>query len=954
MIRKIFSKALMCGAVLSLATPALVSQAQDLSAAIPVDSKVTVGKLSNGLTYYIRPNSKPENKVELRLVVNAGSILENDNQQGLAHFMEHMNFNGLKHYPKNELVNYLQKIGVQFGADLNANTGWDRTYYMLPIPTDNPTNLDNGFQIVADWAGGALITTDEVNDERNVILEELRMREKTADYRMLQQAIGPVMNGSRYADRLPGGKENIIAKEDPERIREYYRDWYRPDNMAVIVVGDITTEKAKAMVEKYFNYLKNPSNEKNRTYYDVKPYNAKKGLIVSDPEATNYDLQIIAPAQPKKVENNLGDYRTDLIRNIFTQAMNKRFRDLTQTDNPPFTQAFGGYNGYINGITLKSEAFELNVTPVDNIKTAVDAAVGELSRIQQFGFTDAEVQTVKSQFLSQVENAYNERNTTPSADYTEEYADNFMEAEPIPGIDNEYNYIKEMLPNISLKEINDYATNTLHDNQNYLAVFSGPTSGRIKLPTESELLSMVGDAFKQTVTQKAATVTASSLLENEPVAGKIVSETKDADLDATTYTLSNGVLVTVKPTDFKSDEILFSGVKKGGMGLYGTEDLGNATFLSPIISSMGYGQFTPTALRDFLAGKNARVSAAMGQASDAVNGSSSVKDLETLLQLNYLQLISPRKDDVLFKGFITKIKSSLQMIKANPQTAFIDTMGKVMYNNSPLAPIQVPSEQVLSGLSSDRAIQIYKDQFGNADGFHFFIVGNVDENSIKPLIEKYIASLPAKGTQPAFKDNGLRAVTGEKTFKFSKGNDQKSLVIVQYNGDVPYSQDLDLKSDILGQALDIEMTENIREKLALMYSGEVETELKRVPYSHYNLLAVMPCGPKNVDKVLAEFNKEVEGFKKDGISDVNLEKVKKALLEKDKENMKNNGYWMSGLQEIMVWGNSKDYLLNYGKYVNAVTKADIKTTANQLFGKNIFTAISYPEKIEETDATDKK
>lgn len=952
MFRKFFSAAALASLYLGAASVSASAQQLNLNQPIPVDSSVTVGKLANGLTYYIKPNAKPEQKVELRLVVNAGSILENDNQQGFAHFMEHMNFNGLKHFPKNDLVHYLQKIGVQFGADLNANTGWDRTYYILPIPTDQKGNLENGFQIVADWAGGALLTTDEINDERKVISEELRMRDKNASTRMMKQFLPAMLNDSRYAFRLPGGKDSIVLQGDGQLIRDFYHDWYRPDLMAVIVVGDITVPKAKAMIEQYFGGLKNPTNEKTRTVYDVKPYTKAQAKVVTDPEATNYEFALLFPSQERHIEKTLGDYRNSLVKSLFTQTLNRKLHELAQTGNPPYTSAYGSVSGTFAGITLTNEGFELDVTPVDTIKNAVDSAVAELLRVQKYGFSDKDIETTKKDFLAYYENAYNEREKTLSANYTDEYADNFMRQEPIPGISNEYHYAQEMLPTITAKEVSDLANDILSNSKNFFALITGPSKGNIQLPTEAELLTMVEEAFKQQVSKRTDKVIATSLLTEQPKAGTIVSTKTNAALGTTTYTLSNGVLVTVKPTTFKSDEIVFTGVKMGGDGQFGVADKANAKFMTTIISTMGYGQFTPTDLSNFLSGKNASVDADMGSASNAISGSSSVKDFQTLLELNYLKLTAPRMDDALYKGFITKMKTQLKFIKSNPQAAFVDTLFKVMYHNDPLAPIRIPSEADMNAIDAQRCIDMYKQQFGNADGFHFFIVGNVDEATLKPLLEKYVASLPVQHTTPDYKDNGLRPVTGSQEFKFYKGNDQKSLILSIYHGDnIKYSDKLALKADLLSQIMTMQILDTIREKMAAIYSGGANADVRQVPFAEYQIITYLPCGPENVDAILKELDKEVKGYQSKGAPADYLEKVKKATVEAHKEALKKNDYWAQQLQQIMVWGNSQDFLLNYDKEVNSITNNDIIEAAKLFLGGSDFTAISYPEI---TPATDKK
>jgi len=928
-------------------TMLVTAQAQnlDLNQTLPFDSTVVKGQLPNGLTYYIKPNAKPVQKVELRLVVAAGSILENDNQRGLAHFMEHMEFNGLQHFPKNTLVDFLQKIGVQFGADLNAYTNWDRTYYFLPVPTDKPDNLDNAFQVLADWAGGALITTQDVNDERNVILEESRMNFKNADMRMLYKYLPAWTNNSRYADRLPIGLDSIVQNADPDRIREFYHDWYRPNLQAVIVVGDISVDNAKMMVEKYFGGLKNPANERERTIYEVLPYTEKKAMVITDPEANRYEFQLYYPMRKAVEEKILNDYRNSLIKNIIVSSLNRKLRDLTQTANPPYAGAGGGFD---RGIALEDEQFSLGLVPVDDFTKSINAAIGVLLQIQKYGFTNDDIETSKKAILASYEKAYNERNTTESANYTDELARNFTTGEAVPGIYNEYLYAKEFLPGITMEEINLAIQKWLPENQNYFAYITAPANGKIAVPEQDSLLAIIDNAFNQEAVKPEGKEQATSLLTAQPTPGRIIKETKDADLGVTTYTLSNGVKVTVKPTDFKTDEIVLSGIKYGGTGHFGAADKSNTTFLSSVINSMGYGQFTPTALNDFLSGKTVQLGTNWNDASTLVNGSSSVKDLPTLFQLFYLKLTSPRKDTDLFTGYITKMTAQVQSLKDNPQYAFQDTLIKVAYNNNPLSPIAIPSETDLNNINIDRVLDIYKDQFGYADGLHLFFVGNINIDSLKPLLEQYVASLPVKGVKPAYKDNGLRMVSGDNTFEFYKGADPKSLILDIYHGEQKYSEDADLKADMLAQAMTIQVIDTMREKMQAIYAGGVSANFSEAPYPHYVFQAGMPCGPENVEKILAEYSREIAEYKTIGVSAINLDKVKKAMLEQLKDNMKRNNYWANNLQSILFWGHSKKFFLNFDQQVNAVTVKDLKASANKFFNdNNHFKAISYPEKIDE-------
>ncbi len=944
MLRKIFSRAALVCLLAGASISPLVTYAQSKDTKLPVDAKVKTGKLPNGLVYYIRPNNKPEKKVELRLVVNAGSILENDDQQGLAHFMEHMNFNGTKNYPKNKLVDFLQSIGVEFGADLNAYTSFDETVYILPVPTDKPGNLESGFQVIEDWAHNANLTETDINEERNVVLEESRLG-KGAEDRMSKKYLPKLLGGSQYSLRLPIGKDDILKTFKPETIRSFYRDWYRPDLMAVAVVGDVTVEQAEALIKKHFSGLKNPAQARPRKAFEVKPYSETTAMVVTDKEATNYMFQLFFSAHKQQPNVTLGDYRGDMVKSLFIQILNRRFQELTRSANPPFAFGYGFAESWARGY----ESFGLISSPTTDIETAVKAAVAELVKADEHGFTASELEIVKKEMLSNIEKLYNERNTTESGRLVDEYVRNFLQKEPIPGIENEYKYYQEMVPGITLQEVNAEAKKWVSREQNktYFALVTGPDSKQMKVPTDMELKALVNEALQQKVTANAEKVVASNLLDKQPVAGKITGESTDKELGATTYTLSNGVKVTVKKTDFKSDEIVMTAVKKGGASNYGPEDKSNAKFMTEVIESMGYGKFTPTELTDALTGKTVELLPRMGEITSELDGKSSVKDFESLMQLTYLQLTEARKDEGLYGGFISTMKMQLQFLGSNPQVAFIDTMIKTMYHNDPRRPIAVPTTADVEKIDMNRVLDIYKNEYSNADGFHFFIVGNVDESTIKPMLEKYIASLPVKGTQPAFKDNGLRSIDGVKRLDFKKGQEQKSLVVTMTKGEMPYTEDLALQTDMIGEILSIKVIEEIREQMGAIYGGGFGGSFEKYPYAHYSVSGQFPCGPENVEPILKKAEEEIANLKANGPSQKDLDKVKLAKIEKRKESIKTNNYWNGKLAQLLFWDYSKERFLNMDNEINKITVADIKATANKVLdGKNSFTAVLFPEVIE--------
>ena len=916
-----------------------ISTAQDLKAKLPNDPDVVSGKLPNGLTYYIRNNHKPANKVELRLAVKAGSILENKDQLGLAHFMEHMNFNGTKNFQKNELVSYLQSIGVEFGADLNAYTAFDQTVYILPIPTDKPGNLEKGFQIIEDWAHNALLTDKDIDEERGVVLEESRLG-KGAEDRMLKKYFPKMAEGSLYADRLPIGKDEILKTFKYESIRNFYKDWYRPDLQAVVVVGDIDVATAKSMIMKHFGGLKNPAAEKPRTYVTVNPRKAPEAMVVTDKEATNSALIIMYPYTKKEKETTLGGYRNDMVRNLVMQMMNRRFTELSKGSNPPFPFGGVGTDDLIHGY----ESFIVQVLIGSNgVEEPLNAAVGELLKADKFGFTQSELELAKKDLLSNVEKAYNEKSTTDSKDYVSEYVQVFLDGDAYPGVVNEYNYNKTMMPGITVAEVNAVAKKWLAG-KNTFSLITGPEKTDIKLPTDKELLAMTQKAFTQSIKKEEEKVVAKSLMTTKPTRGLVVNQTIEEGFDATTYELSNGIKVTIKPTTFKSDEIIMNGIKKGGAGSYGVADRSNVKFATELMDAMGYGSFNPTEIENILAGKKIEAAMSIGEINDELNCSSTIKDFESMLQLTYLQIMQPRKDEALFKAFKDKQNAMLQFMMGNPQAAFADTMVKTLYNNNPLARMIIPKKADFDALNLDRAIEIYKEEFSSADGYHFFIVGNITPETAIPLLETYLGSIPAKNKKPAYKDNGVRAIKGNNQFKFYKGKEKKSLILAIYNGEAPYSEDFALQTRAVAEILNIKVIEELREKMGAIYGGGFNGNIAKEPYERYSMQLALPCGPENVDKLIAAANAEIQNLKDKGPEAKDLEKVKSQWREKYKTEIKENKFWAEKMTSAIFWGRDKSRTLNYESYLDKLTPADVQAAAKKIFtGNNQFVAILYPE-----------
>lgn len=913
----------------------------NLTDKIPFDSKVKTGKLANGLTYFIRANQKPEKKVELRLVVNAGSILEDNDQQGLAHFTEHMSFNGTKNFKKNELVSFLQSIGVEFGADLNAYTGFNETVYILPIPLSDPTNFKKGMQVLQDWASTVTFENKQIDDERGVVLEESRSG-KGADDRMGRKVYVKQYEGSKYAQRLPIGKDSILKTFKYDAIKRFYRDWYRPNLMAVVVVGDIDVAATEKMIQEMFGGLKNPVNPRPRIAPALPLRTKNETLIVTDKEATNYRIQLNYAAVPSKTEVTIGDYRKEsLIKNMFTSMLNQRMSELSQSANPPFVGAgagFGsearGYVGFIN-VAIPSKK---------GIDTALYALLIEVERVKKFGFTQDELDRAKKSQLASIERSYNNRDKTPSEQIIEEYIQYFLQQEPSPGIETEYNYAKELLPGIKLEEVNAIA-NELKQNEKVFASIQGPEKSDTPIPTNNAFLTAIENISKSPIKAYEEKALATSLLKIKPSAGTLVKETTNDVLGITELQYSNGTRIIVKNTNFKQDEIILTGFKKGGTSLYGLADKFNANYATSAIQQMGIGDFNPIDLRKFMAGKIANANVGLNALSTRVSGNSTIKDAESMFQLMYLYFTNVRKDEALFNGWKEKQKSQVQFMMADPTTAFIDSVYGVMYGGNPLAPSVVPKATDFEKINLDRSLEIYRALTSDANDFTFILVGNVNVELMKPLFATYIGGLPSKGKTGAFIDNGLRITKGNKEVNLYKGKEAKSFIFNVYSGEVKYSEDLALQTEMLTEILNIKIIEDLREKIGGIYSGGINGSINKYPFQGYTLALQLPCGPENVDKLKKAASVEIEKIKTNGPEQKDLDKVKKSLLEKYTVNIKENRYWSGLLQGIYFQENNPQRINDYIQIVNAVTTENIKTVANALFdGKNIINATLFPEK----------
>lgn len=912
---------------------------KEVSSKIPVAPNVKIGKLSNGLTYYIRHNEKPKDKVELRLVVNAGSILEDEDQLGLAHFMEHMNFNGTKHFKKNDLIDYLQSIGVKFGADLNAYTSFDETVYILPIPSDDIEKLDKGFQIIEDWAHNALLEPEEIDKERGVVLEEYRLG-KGADERMLQNYLPKVLYGSKYASRLPIGTKEVLENFDYDVLKRFYKDWYRPDLMAVIAVGDIDVNILEEKIKSHFNNIPAPKNPRARANFFVPNHKDTFIAIESDKEAAFSRVQVLF-----KDENNiqkkesLSDYKDMMTKSLFTQMINNRLDELRNSENPPFVYG-ASYHGSTWAKTkaaYQSFALTSETGQLKGLKTLLE----ENERVRKYGFYEGEFNRAKANILARLEKEEKDKDKTPSNRIVGEYIRHFLNNEPIPGIEWEYQFQKQYLPSISLEEVNSLIKNYLRD-ENRVIVITGPKKEGITQVTEAEVRNLLKTIEELDLTPYNDKEVPTSLITELAQKGHVLNKTTNKTLETTHLTLSNGAKVTYKKTDFKNDEILFKAFSYGGTSLYSTEDYLETALANRGLTEAGINNFNKVALGKMLSGKIVSVTPSIDTYSENFSGSASPKNLEELFQLTYLYFTALNKNEKAFNSFINKQKAIYANVLANPQYFFQNEMSKFLNTGNP-RHIGFPTPEDFDKANYNLAYQKYKERFADASDFHFYFVGNINDKLLIEYCEKYLASLPAQNKKESYKTPDYRPISGTHTKIVEKGKDPKSSVRIVYQGETVYNQDEARAFKSLGEILSIKLVEKLREEESGVYGVGAQGSIQKIPYGWFNFSIGFPCGPENVDKLKASALSEVESIIKNGPTDKDLTKVKEAQILKRKQQLKENKFWLNLLRNADYNNKDLSRVFDYEQDINALTKENIKNVAKKYLTQGYILCIHNPE-----------
>ena len=921
--------------------PAPTPQAEPVEL-IPFDPETRTGKLANGLTYYVKKNGKPENYAELRIALNAGSILESDAQQGLAHFAEHMCFNGTTNFPKSELVDYLESIGTRFGAHLNAYTSFDETVYMLRIPTNNEEQFEKGFQVLEDWAHQVSFDGEEIEKERGVVISEWRTRLGAFD-RMNQQTFPKLYYNSRYAERLPIGKVEILENFKHEELKKYYQDWYRPDLMAVVAVGDFDLDEVEAKIKQKFGSIPKASNPREREYYPVPDHEETLIAIATDEEAPFNQVQIQYKHDPRPIKT-LDDYRRRLVEGLATNMIRERLQELTQSENPPFTIAFSGYGRMAR---LKDSYDVFALVPDNKFADALEALLTENERALRYGFTASELERVKKARMTNLEKAFKEKDKTESRSLVMSYVYHYLSGTPVTGIENQLELSKKLLPGITIEEVNAIFKSFIREDNRVLTLMGSKKDGN-QVPSEEDVRAILERVAKKEITPYEDDVLDVPLMAEMPQPGKVISETRNEEVDVTELELSNGIHVVLKPTDFKNDEIRMRSFSPGGTSLYSDDEFMSAIMASQIIGSSGVGPYDNIQLDKFLSDKVAGVYPYISQLFEGINGTCSPADMETFFQLVHLYFTQPRKDEKAFAATMARTRSFNANSLANPSNYFRSEVNKIMNNNHP-RQIYIPTEEQLDEVKLDEAFRIYQDRFSDAGDFTFILVGNFEIDQMKAMLETYIASLPTNKREENWKDLGVESFRGTMEKVWRKGKEPKSQVMLKYTGDFEWNSKNRFHMSTAISVLRIMMRESMREDMGGVYGVRVSGGSSRDPKSEYEVTVSFTCDPDEADALINTAMKDIEDLQKNGPSEKNMVKVKETLRKELEEGLTLNRYWLNYLFGAMRYETDPSNILKQEGRIDALTAKEVQMAAQKyLDQQNFGKFILHPEvQVEE-------
>jgi zinc protease len=876
-----------------------------------VDPDVTVGTLPNGLRYYIRPNGRPARRAELRLVVKAGSVLEDDDQKGLAHFVEHMAFAGTQHFPDGAIEGFLASLGLGIGPDANAATSYNDTQYTLRVPSDVPGVLDTAMLVLEDWTHAATFTQAGIERQRPIVLSEWRMNlganERT------QEAIRRILlDGSRYAVRPVIGDPQIIAEASREALTRFYHDWYRPDLMAVIVVGDVDPKVIVSMIQSHFSSLTNPTPERPRPAYDVPERPGTRYTIVTDKEATATGVEL-TDLRPARNQGTVGGYREIIRDQLFSDMLSARFNELLESPRPPFLRATAD-RALFPTTSLRDEAVVEAVVANGGVTQAVDALITELSRVSRFGFTATELTRAKDSMMRSYERSVTASPDRESASRADEYRRNFMQDEALPTIWQELAFHRRFLPEITLAEMNALVNDWFPDRNRLVAVVA-PDAAGVVLPTEAQLAEVVKTASARPPVPYVDTVTQRVLMEAPPQPGTIVRTTERSEAGITEWTLSNGATVVLKRTALRADQILFRAFAPGGTSLAPDADVRSARIADTVVGASGVGPFSMNTLEKMLSGKAVAVQPFIGENVEGMAGGSTPQDLETMFQLLYLQFTQPRADPAAFAAIAAEARDVVANESASPDAVFNRAIEQALSGGHPRRQPDTPA--TINDWNLAKALAFYKARFSDASNFTFVFVGSFTLDAMKPLVETYVASLPATHTKETWRDLGIAPPTGTIEKTIEQGIAPKSNVAILLSGPFEYDATHKLAMQTVTMLLQSRLFDTIRQELGGTYSISATLATQKFPRPQYAVRIEWTCDPAQTDALVKRVFQEIAFVRDLRLSPRQLTLVREGVMRDYQRDSQNNGYLLNAI--------AREYEENGGKNV-----ADIEHFSDQL------------------------
>jgi zinc protease len=909
-----------------------------LAERLPLDPAITTGRFSNGLRYFIRTTKRPEKRAELRLVVDVGSTVEENDQLGLAHFVEHMAFNGTKHFPKQQIVTFLESLGMRFGPSINASTNFDETVYMLQVPTEKPDVIDRSFLILEDWAQGQTFDPVEIDKERGVIKEEWRIR-RGAGARMQDKQLPVLLKGSRYAERIPIGTTEVIDNFKHERLIQFYKDWYRPDLMTVIAVGDFDPATVEKMIKTHFEPIPAAKAARARPAYPIPDQPGTAYAIATDPEMPTASITVYRKFDARD-PRTVGAYRQQLVDQLFSAMLGARFSELAQKPDAAFIGASGGRGLFLGD---KEVATLSAAVKGDAIGKTLDVLFTESERVARFGFTAGELERVKANLMTFMDRALTEKDNTPAASIANELVRHVTSDEPVPGIAYENALYKRFVPTITLDELNALAKAWVPDGNRVITV-SAPEKPGFNVPSEAELSAVMTSAVaRKDITAYVDTVDAAPLLDPLPSPRAVVSAATKEAFGVTEWRLANGVHVIMKPTDFREDEIIFRASSYGGTSLAPDSDFVPASSASAAVGAGGIGRLSAVELRKKMTGKTASASATIGLYEESLAGSSSKKDLETMFQLIHLRFTQPRADEQAFSTMQSTLRSTLAQQRSNPAFLFNEAVTSALRGDH-LRTRPVTAETVAS-LNLEKSLAFYKDRFADASDFTFVFVGSFDLAAMKPLVERYLGSLPSTGRKETWKDNGIRYSEGVIEKRVDKGIEPQSRAAMFFTGAFEHTQQQRIAIRALGEVLQARLHEALREDLGGTYGVTVGATYAQIPVPEYSVSINFSCAPERTNELLKAAMTQIETLKAKGPTEKEISDTREKMLRDLETNSKQNGYWVTQLLLRYQTGESLDTLFAMPEQYKKVTPEMIHEAAKRYLNPaNRVTVTLFPEK----------